>query len=217
MIVMMCRRCRAKKNLKKSSALSIFWRKCDENRSKLRPPKERGTLLDGDWPNMTSYDARWPLSLAQLQRAFKFLWHMSEKSKMWKSVNRGYWERRIVLRYSQGRQTWSWRFKFFWHLSEKSKIWKSQNRGNRECRIDLRYFRTSKFFSKKEKYRYKGKNPAGLEEKGAPFWSSGAKRRIQGVLERKKVLAPKDGYKVVTSVVLRRNGGVFSVKISTLC
>jgi len=28
----------------------------------------------------------------------------------------------------------------------------------------------------------------------------------------KKVLAQKDGYKVVTSVVLRRNGGVFSLK-----
>ena len=97
-------------------------------------------------------------------------------------------------------------------MSEKSKILKSQIRGNRQCRIDLRYFLTSK----KEKYRYKGKNPAGLEEKGAPFRSDGAKRQIQGVPKRKKVLAQKDGYKVVTSVVLRRNGGVFLFKIS-LC
>jgi len=127
---------------------------------------------------------------------FKFFWHMSEKSKIWKSLYKGNWRCRIDLRHFQGRQTWSWRFKFFWHMSEKSKIWKSQIRGNRQCRIDLRYFLTSKFFSKKEKYRYKGKNPAGLEGKRRPiseWWrkkadtrslkklkSFGAKRRIQG-------------------------------------
>ena len=152
MIVMMCRRCRAKKNLKKSSALSIFWRKCDENGPKLRPPKERGTLLDGDWPEMTSYDARWPLSLAQLQRAFKFLWHMSEKSKMWKSLNRGYWGRRNDLRHFQTRQAWSWRFKIFWHMSEKSKFWKSVNRGNWGCRIDLRHFQEGQTWSRQFKF-----------------------------------------------------------------
>jgi len=49
----------------------------------------------------------------------------------------------------------------------------------------------------------------GWKEKGAPFRSGGAKRRIQGVSKRKKVVAQKDGYKVPTAVVLRRNGGVF--------
>ena len=57
----------------------------------------------------------------------------------------------------------------------------------------------------------------GWKEKGAPFRGGGAKRQIQGVPNREKVVAQKDGNKVVTAVVLRRNGGVFSIKIFTLC
>jgi len=57
----------------------------------------------------------------------------------------------------------------------------------------------------------------GWKEKGAPFRSGGAKRQVQGVSKGKKVLAQKDGYKVVTLVVLRRNGGVFSVKKLSHC
>jgi len=74
-----------------------------------------------------------------------------------------------------------------------------------------------RIFCKKEKYRYKGKNPAGLEGKRRPiskWWRK--KKDTRSPKKEKKVLAQKDGYKVVTSVVLRRNGGVFSVKIFTL-
>jgi len=42
------------------------------------------------------------------------------------------------------------------------------------------------------------------------------KGRYKDSQKRKKVVAQKDGYKIATTVLLRRNGGVFSFKIS-LC
>ena len=68
------------------------------------------------------------------------------------------------------------------------------------------------FFLRRKNTDTREKIQQGWKEKGAPFRSDGAKRRIQGVSKRKKVVAQKEGYKVVTSVVLRRNGGVFSIK-----
>ena len=62
----------------------------------------------------------------------------------------------------------------------------------------------------------RGKIQQGWKEKGAPFRGGGAKRQIQGVPKREKVVAQIDGNKVVTGVVLRRNGGVFSIKFFTL-
>jgi len=65
---------------------------------------------------------------------------------------------------------------------------------------------------------HKGKNPAGLEGKRRPiskWWRK--KNDTRGLEEKEKVMAQKEGYKVVTSVVLRRKGGVFSLKFFTLC
>jgi len=71
-------------------------------------------------------------------------------------------------------------------------------------------------FLKRKNTDTREKIQQGWKEKGAPFRSGGAKRQIQGIQKKKKVLAQKDGYKVVTAVVQKRNGGVFSLKIS-LC
>ena len=72
-------------------------------------------------------------------------------------------------------------------------------------------------FLKRKNTDTREKIQQGWKEKGAPFQSGGAKRQIQGFPKRKKVVAQKDGYKVATTVVLRRNGGVFSLKFFTLC
>jgi len=131
---------------------------------------------------------------------FKIFWHMTEKSKMWKSLKSDIRGSIFDLKYFQRLQMWSLQFKIFWHVSEKSKMWNSLNRAYWVRRIDLKYFwkrpKHPNLFPKKEKYRYKGKNPAGLEGKRRPiseWWrkkadtrslkklnSFGAKRRIQG-------------------------------------
>jgi len=112
---------------------------------------------------------------------FKFFWHMTEKSKIWKSLYKGNWGCRIDFRHFHGRQTWSWQFKIFWHMSEKSKIWKFLYKGNWRCRIDLRYYQTSNFFLRRKNTDTREKIQQSWKEKGAPFRSGGAKRRIQGV------------------------------------
>ena len=57
----------------------------------------------------------------------------------------------------------------------------------------------------------------GWKKKAPHFEAVAQKDRYKESQKGKKVLAQKDGYKVVTAMVLRRNGGVFSVKIFTLC
>jgi len=88
--------------------------------------------------------------------------------------------------------------------------------------MDLKYLLSetlnTQICFKKGKIQIQGKKSSRAGRKKAPHFEVLAQKgRYKEYRKGKKVVALKDGYKVATAVVLRRNGGVFSIKNFTLC